>query len=122
MSQTGVILTDVRAETVTISGVTLGLTAPEVQELTKAAAAGAVSPLTDKIIDLSQKLGVTQGAMRMMLTTVGHAHVPDERLVDKLGEVVAQYRQSRRCHRCPAPGQPSRPGARCLGVPGSRVR
>ncbi len=94
MSQTGVILTDVRAETIAISGVTLGLTAPEVQELTKAAAAGAVSPLADKIVDLSQKLGVTQGAMRMMLATIGQADVPDERLVDKLAEVVEQYRKA----------------------------
>src|SRR4051794_23799044 len=86
----GVVLTDVRAETVAISGVTIGLTAPEVQELTKAAAASAVGPLADKILDLSLKLGVTQGAMRTMLATVGQADVPDDRLTEKLAEVVAQ--------------------------------
>jgi hypothetical protein len=58
MSQPGVALTNVTAETITISGATVGLTAPEIHELTKAAAAGAVSPLAVKIVDLSQKLGV----------------------------------------------------------------
>ncbi|MBV8575883.1 MAG: hypothetical protein JOZ58_12720, partial [Acetobacteraceae bacterium] len=94
MSQTGVEIKDVQAQTITISGVTLGLTAPEVQELTKAAAAGAVLPLADKIIDLSQKLGVTQGALRTLLKTVGLADVPDERLIEKLTEVVEHYRNA----------------------------
>jgi len=87
----GVVLTDVRAQTVTISGVTIGLTAPEVQELTKAAAASAVGPLAETIMDLSLRLGVTQGAMRTMLATVGQADVSDDRLIDKLTEVVVQY-------------------------------
>lgn len=91
MPQTGIVLSDVRAGTIAISGVIVGLTAPEVQELTKAAAASVVGPLADKILDLSMKLGVTQGAMRTMLATVGQADVPDERLVDKLAEVVVQY-------------------------------
>ena len=38
--------------------VTYGLTPEQVQELTKAAAAGAVGPLANKIVDLSGKLGV----------------------------------------------------------------
>jgi hypothetical protein len=42
--------------------VTYGLTPEQVQELTKAAAAGAVGPLADRIVDLSSRLGVTQGA------------------------------------------------------------
>src|SRR3954447_18281070 len=95
MSQPGVVLTDVQAGgSITISGVTLGLTAPEAQELTKAAAAGAVGPLADKIIDLSQKLGVTQGAMRTMLAAVGQANVPDGRLAEKLAKVFEQTRKA----------------------------
>lgn len=39
--------------------ITYGLSAEQVQELTKAAASGAVGPLADKIVDLSSKLGVT---------------------------------------------------------------
>src|SRR3954447_10379631 len=90
MSQPGVVLTDVQAGgSITISGVTLGLTAPEVQDLTKAAAAGAVGPLADKIVDLSQKLGVTQGAMRTVLATVGLANIPDERLARPIHRVDA---------------------------------
>ena len=92
MSQTGVEITGpVQAGTITISGVTVGLTAPEVKELTKAAAAGAVGPLADKIIDLSQRLGVTQGAMRTMLATVGQAEVPEERLPDTLAAFATEF-------------------------------
>src|ERR1700674_933057 len=47
--------------------VTYGLTPEQVQELTKAAAAGAVGPLADRIVDLSSRLGVTQGATLTML-------------------------------------------------------
>ena len=43
----------------------------EVQELTKAAAAGAVGPLADRIVDLSNRLGVTQGAALSMLRILG---------------------------------------------------
>ncbi|MBV8589944.1 MAG: hypothetical protein JO212_07770, partial [Acetobacteraceae bacterium] len=107
MSQTGVDLRDVQAETITISGITLGFTAPEVQNLIKAAAAGAVG-LADKISDLSQKLGVAYGAMRRMLADIGQADVPDERLVEKLAEVVAH---SRKFHAAVAALDPENPVA-----------
>jgi len=97
MSHTGVEFRDVQAETITISGVIVGLTAPEVQELTKAAAAGAVGPLADKIVDLSQRLGVTQGTMLTMLATIGQANVPDEHLAAKLAEVLEQVRMGVQC-------------------------
>ncbi len=90
MSQTAVALSKVSAKTINISDVTVGLTAPEVQKLTKAAAAGAVSPLADKIIDLSQRLGVTQGAALAMLRTLGHDDVPVERLPDMLAAAATQ--------------------------------
>src|SRR5690349_20082778 len=93
MSQTGVELWGVQAQTITINGVTIGFTAAEVQELAKAAAAGAVGPLADKIVELSQRLDVTQGAMRTVLATVGQADVPDERIAEKLAEVVEQTRR-----------------------------
>ena len=41
------------------------------QQLTKAAVAGAVGPLVDKIADLSQKLGVTQDAAETLLRVLG---------------------------------------------------
>jgi hypothetical protein len=40
------------------------------------------------------RLGVTQGAMRTMLATVGQAQVPDEELVMKLAEVFEQTRKA----------------------------
>jgi len=40
--------------------VSYGLTPEEVKELTRAATAGAVGPLADKIVDLGTKLGVTR--------------------------------------------------------------
>jgi hypothetical protein len=51
--------------------VTYGLTPEQVEELTKAAAAGAVGPLADRIADLSNRLGVTQGAAVSMLRIIG---------------------------------------------------
>jgi tetratricopeptide (TPR) repeat protein len=90
MSQTGVILTDVHADRIDITGVTVGLTASEVQELTKAAAAGAVGPLTATIVELGQRLGVTQFAALTMLRSLGHDDVPVERLPDTLAAAATQ--------------------------------
>jgi len=74
--------------------VNYGLTPEQVQELTKAAAAGAVGPLADKIVDLSNRLGVTQGAALTLLRIVGQRDVPLERLPEKLAEVASQYQQA----------------------------
>lgn len=108
MSQIGVELRCVHAQTITISGITVGLTTPEIQALTEAAAAGAVGPLADKIVELSQKLGVTQVVMRAMLAAIGQADVPDEHLATKLEEVLARVRM--------ATGQPS-PSPIYYGLP-----
>jgi hypothetical protein len=74
--------------------ITYGLTPEQVQELTKAAVVGATGPLTDKIIDLSQKLGVTQGAALTLLKVLGQQDVPLEQLPQKLAEATAQYKQA----------------------------
>ena len=73
--------------------VTYGLTPEQVQELTRAATTGAVGPLTDKIIDLSNRLGVTQGAAVSMLRIIGQQDVALEKLPQKLAEVAEQYNQ-----------------------------
>jgi tetratricopeptide (TPR) repeat protein len=90
MSDPAVVFQNVEASTIRITGVTVGLTGAEVQELTKAAAAGAVGPLTDKIIDLTAKLGVTHGAALAMLRALGHEVVPIERLPDMLAAAATQ--------------------------------
>ena len=64
------------------------------QELTKAAAAGAVGPLADKIVDLSNRLGVTQGAALALLRILGEKDVPLEELPQKLAEIAIQYQQA----------------------------
>jgi len=74
--------------------ITYGLSPEQVQELTKAVAAGALGPLADKIVDLSNKLGVTQGAAVTMLRIIGQQDVPFERLPQKLAEVAEQYRST----------------------------
>jgi tetratricopeptide (TPR) repeat protein len=74
--------------------VNYGLTPEQVQELTKAAAAGAVGPLAKEIVDLSNRLGVTQGAALTLLRIVGQRDVPFERLPEKLAEVASQYQQA----------------------------
>ena len=48
----------------------------------------------ERVAAASRPLGVTQGAMRTMLATLGQADVPDERLVEKLAEVFEQYRKA----------------------------
>jgi hypothetical protein len=73
--------------------VTYGLTPEQVQELTKSAAAGAVGPLADRIIDLSSRLGVTQGATLTMLRILDQGDVPLEQLPQKLAEVANQYKK-----------------------------
>jgi hypothetical protein len=87
MSAAGVVLQDVRvAGDLSISGVTVGYTAVEVRALIEATTRGA----DEKVAEASSRLGVTQGAMRTMLATIGHAGVPHERLVEKLAEVFDQ--------------------------------
>jgi tetratricopeptide (TPR) repeat protein len=71
-----------------------GLTVDQVQELTKAAAAGAVGPLADRIVDLSNRLGVTHNAAVTMLQIIGQEDVPVERLPRKLIEVAEQYKSA----------------------------
>ena len=71
-----------------------GLTPEQVQDLTKAAVAGAVGPLTDRIVDLSSTLGVTQGAAVTMLRIIGQQDVPLEKLPQKLAEVAEQYKSA----------------------------
>jgi hypothetical protein len=73
--------------------VTIGLTPEQVRELTKAAAAGAVGPLADRFVDLSNRLGVTQGAVLTMLRILGERDVPIEQLPQKLAEVATQFQK-----------------------------
>jgi tetratricopeptide (TPR) repeat protein len=73
--------------------VTYGLTPEQVQELTKAAAAGAVGPLANQIVDLSKRLGVTENAALTLLHILDQEDVPLERLPEKLGEVAVQYKK-----------------------------
>jgi tetratricopeptide (TPR) repeat protein len=74
--------------------VNYGLSPEQVQELTQTAAAGAVGPLADRIVDLSNRLGVTQGAAVTMLRIIGQQDVPFEKLPQKLAEVAEQYKQA----------------------------
>jgi hypothetical protein len=69
------------------------MTPEQVRELTKAAAARATGPLSDKIIDLSNKLGVTEDAALSLLRIIGEADVPLEQLPQKLAEVAAQFQK-----------------------------
>ena len=70
-----------------------GLTPEQVQELTKAAAAGAVGPLADRIVDLSKQLGITEGATKKLLLLVGEQDVPLDKLPEKLAQVAADYKR-----------------------------
>jgi hypothetical protein len=76
------------------STINVGLSPEQVQELTRAAAAGAVGPLAEKIVDLSQRLGVTQGAALSLLRAVGQIDVPLAQLPEKLAEATFQYQQA----------------------------
>src|SRR5882672_10216506 len=73
--------------------VTYGLTPEQVQELTKAAVAGAVGPLADRIADLGNRLGVTQTATLTLLRILDQGDVPLELLPQKLSEVADQYKK-----------------------------
>jgi hypothetical protein len=91
MSGTGVSLQDVGVgRDLNISGVTVGFTWEQVRALIEAERQGA----DEKIAEAGRRLGVTQGAMRTMLATVGQADVPEERLVEKLAEVFKQTRKA----------------------------
>src|SRR3984893_14908864 len=68
----------------------VGFTAEQVRALIEAATKGA----DERVAEASRSLGVTQGAMRTMLATLGQTDVPDERLVEKLAEVFEQYRKA----------------------------
>jgi hypothetical protein len=74
--------------------VNYGLTPEQVQELTKAAAAGAVGPLADRIVDLSKRLGVTEDAALTLLRIIGQKDVSLEQLPQKLAEVANQYQKA----------------------------
>jgi hypothetical protein len=90
VEQGSVAIVDSNAAGATIN---VGLTPEQVQELTKAAAAGAVGPLADKVLDLSNRLGVTQGAVLTMLRILGERDVPIEQLPQKLAEVATQFQK-----------------------------
>jgi hypothetical protein len=91
MSGTGVSLQDVGVgRDLNISGVTVGFTWEQVRALIEAERQGA----DEKIAEAGRQLGVTQGAMRTMLATVGQAEIPEERLVEKLAEVFEQNRKA----------------------------
>jgi hypothetical protein len=88
---TGVDLQDVRVEgNLNISDIIVGFTADQTRALIEAATQGA----DEKVAETGHRLGVTQGAMRTMLATVGETDVPDERLVEKLAEVFEQTRKA----------------------------
>ena len=70
--------------------VSVGFTAEQVRALIEAATKGA----DERVAEASRCLGVTQGAMRTMLATLGEADVPDDRLVVKLAEVFEHYRKA----------------------------
>ena len=72
-----------------------GLSPEQVQELTKAAVAGAIGPLADRIVDLSNRLGVTEGAAVTMLRIIGQQDASLELLPQKLAEVAERYRWAR---------------------------
>ena len=68
----------------------VGFTAEQVRVLIEATTKGA----DERLAEVSRRLGVTQGAMRTMLATLGQADVPEERLAEKLAEVFEQYRKA----------------------------
>src|SRR5215510_2790746 len=83
---------DVGAGATVLQGehLSIGFTAEQVRTLIEAATKGA----DEKVAEVSRRLGVTQGAMRTMLATLGQAEVSEERLADKLAEVFEQYRKA----------------------------
>ena len=69
-----------------------GFKAKEVQDLMTAVVAGVVDPLADKIVDLSNRLGVTQDQTLTILKILGQKDVAIEQLVQKLAEVAVQFK------------------------------
>jgi hypothetical protein len=69
---------DVGAGATVLQGeqLSVGFTAEHVRTLIEAATKGA----DERLAEVSRRLGVTQGAMRTMLATLGQADVPEERL------------------------------------------
>ena len=63
------------------------------KELTEAAARGATGPLVDRIVALSTRLGVSEGAVRTFLHIVGEENLPSERLGEELLRVADDYRR-----------------------------
>jgi hypothetical protein len=90
MSQTAVEFRDVHARDISVSGVTLGFSASEVERLVQAATAGIVQQHAAEIERLATKLGATQGAVLGMLRSLGHDDVPVERLLDMLASAATQ--------------------------------
>ena len=83
---------DVGAGATVLQGehLSIGFTAEQVRALIEAATKGA----DERLAEVSRRLGVTQGAMRTMLATLGQADVPEERLAEKLAEVFEHYRKA----------------------------
>ena len=70
--------------------VRVGFTVEQVRELIDAAMKGA----DEKVARASRLLGIAQGAMRTMPSTVRQADVPDERLSGKMAEIFEQSRKA----------------------------
>jgi len=83
---------DVGAGATVLQGehLSVGFTAEQVRVLMEAATKGA----DERLAGLSRRLGVTLGAMRTILATLGQSDVPEERLAEKLAEVFEQYRKA----------------------------
>jgi hypothetical protein len=71
-----------------------GLTPEQLREVTKAAVEGATEPLIGRIVDISQRFGITQEAAKTLLRIVGEQpDVPDERLAEALTKVANDYKR-----------------------------
>jgi hypothetical protein len=117
VSQSAVQITDVQAGgSITITGVTVGLNGPGVQELIKAAVAGVAGPLADKIADLSQRLGVTECAALALLRLLSDDVVSIERLPDALANAANQIIIMRRTLNQPSNDQSGIAGIRQQAV------
>ncbi len=83
---------DVGAGATVLQGekLSIGFTAEQVRALIEASTKGA----DERIAEISRQLGVTQGAMRTMLATVGQADVLDEKLAEKLAEVFKHTQEA----------------------------
>jgi tetratricopeptide (TPR) repeat protein len=76
-----------------IANYSTGSTPEQLQELSKAVAAGTAGSLADRIVDLSKRLGVTENAVLTLLHVLDEEDVPLERLPQKLGEIANQYKK-----------------------------